>query len=55
MKLIVGDPLPESVPLLPEPANLDPCCSVAPLQEGINTPLPPSDDPLAEVPNDGRF
>ena len=47
MKLVRGDPLPESFPLLPEAASLDPSCSVAPLQEGIDTPPPPS--PLAQV------
>jgi hypothetical protein len=41
MKLLCGDPLPESAPLLPEPASLEGCCSVAVLSEGINTPPPP--------------
>jgi hypothetical protein len=53
LKLIPGDPLPDALPLLPEPASLAPCCSVAPLQEGINNPLPPLD--LDERPADGRF
>jgi hypothetical protein len=43
MKLVSGDPLPESVPLLPEPASLAPSCSVALLQEGIEMPPPPFD------------
>jgi hypothetical protein len=41
MKLVGGDPLPDAVRLLPEPASLDPSCTVAVLQEGIKTPLPP--------------
>ena len=43
MQLVCGDPLPEARPLLPEPASLDTCCSVAALREGINTPAPPLD------------
>ncbi len=46
MKLRAGDPLPDALPLLPEPASVDPCCTVAPLQEGINT-HPPLSRPTA--------
>jgi hypothetical protein len=42
MKLVLGDPMPESVPLLPEPTALEPSCSVAVLQAGINIPPPRS-------------
>lgn len=38
MKLASGDPLPETRPLLPEPASLDPSCTVAPLQGGSTSP-----------------
>jgi len=41
MKLVTGDPLPEALPLLPEPASLEACCSVAVLPEGIKHPRPP--------------
>jgi hypothetical protein len=43
MRLVVGDALPNSLPLLPEPSELNPSCSVAVLSEGVNTPLPPID------------
>src|SRR5262249_62152740 len=40
MKLVSGDPLPEIRPLLPEPASLDPNCTVAPLEGGSTSPPP---------------
>lgn len=47
MKLVSGDPLPESLPLLPEPTSLDPSCSVALLREGSTSPpLSPTGNPL---------
>ena len=47
MKLVSGDPLPETLPLLPELASLDPSCSVALLQEGSTSPpLSPTGNPL---------
>jgi hypothetical protein len=42
MKLVSGDPLPECVPLLPEPTSLDPCCTVAPFREGSIPPRSPT-------------
>ncbi len=40
MKLVGGDPLPEAQPLLPDPATLEDCCTVAPLQEAQLLPSP---------------
>jgi hypothetical protein len=42
IKLVVGDPLPASTPLLPEPNSLQASCTVAALQEGIDPSLPPA-------------
>jgi hypothetical protein len=44
MQLVCGDPLPESLPLLPDPADLDACCTVAVLHGGLNIPSPPAED-----------
>lgn len=45
MQLVCGDPLPDERPLLPEASSLDPCCSVAVLSEGVDTPSPPPVSP----------
>ena len=36
MQLVVRDPLPDAVSLLPDPSRLAPSCSVAVLQQGID-------------------
>lgn len=41
-KLIVGDNMPESMPLLPKSADLMSCCSVARVAGGVNLAPPPS-------------
>ena len=47
----LGDPLPSEIEILPHPDRLADCCTVAALQEGIDTPSPPAecDDELAEI------
>jgi hypothetical protein len=52
MKLTTGDSLPEGVPLLPEPANLTTCCSVAMLREGADIPAPLSVVPTGKAGSD---
>jgi MarR family len=47
----VNDPLPSEIEILPRPHRLAGCCSVAPLQEGIDAPSPEADRgaELAEI------
>lgn len=40
-RLVVGSELPDDLVILPDPADLVDCCSVAVLSEGEYTPLPP--------------
>lgn len=42
-RLVVGDPLPEEVKILPAPETLAGYCAVAGVAEGIKTPPPPSE------------
>jgi hypothetical protein len=51
MKLMVAEPLPDGVALLPSPDRLEASCAVAELPEGSISPSP---EP-PEVPLDGRF
>jgi hypothetical protein len=39
-RIVLGDPLPENLTILPHPEELN-CCSVADEMEGINLPPPP--------------
>jgi hypothetical protein len=48
-RICLGDPLPSEIEILPHPDRLADCCSVAALQEGIDTPSPPSDSVRAEL------
>ena len=51
MRVVIGEPMPDKVALLPSPESLEAACTVAGLLEGS---LPPSLEPQ-EVPPDGRF
>jgi hypothetical protein len=51
-RIAEGDPMPAEIEILPTPDRLADCCAVAALQEGIDTPSPPSDSvgaKLAEI------
>jgi hypothetical protein len=50
-RICLGDPLPSEIEILPHPDRLADCCTVAALQEGMDTPLPPADcdAELAEI------
>ena len=42
-RIALGDPLPSNRQILPHPDRLADCCTVAALQEGIDTPSPQAD------------
>jgi hypothetical protein len=44
-RIVPGDPLPEELQILPAPEVLAEACKRAVQTEGINTPLPPQNDP----------
>lgn len=51
-RLVLGDPLPEALELLPEASRLEDCCTVAPESERINQDISieassPDDDPIS--------
>ena len=50
-RIALGDPMPAEIEILPSPDRLSDCCTVAALQEGIDTPSPPADcgAELAEI------
>jgi hypothetical protein len=54
-QIVLGDPLPEDVTILPYPEDLQ-CCSVDVEKEGRETPLPPpTKNGLYEVLDDGQL
>jgi hypothetical protein len=50
LRIVLGDPLPDDIEILPSPDKLAECCTVAVLPEGMDTPSPLaySDAELAE-------
>jgi biotin operon repressor len=40
-RITLGDSLPAEIEILPDPARLSDCCTVAPLQRGMDTPVLP--------------
>jgi hypothetical protein len=42
-RISLGDPMPAEIEILPSPDRLADCCTVAALQEGIETPSPAAD------------
>jgi hypothetical protein len=50
-RIALGDPMPAEIEILPSPDRLADCCTVAALQEGIETPSPAAycDVELAEI------
>ena len=53
-QIVIGDPLPEDVEILPAPHLLE-CCSVAVKAEGVNPPPPPPLNNGYEVRDDGQL
>jgi len=50
-RIVLGDPLPGDIEILPHPDKLADCCTVAALQQGIDAPSPQADfdTELAEI------